>query len=275
MFAKKRRPQIRRNRLVLPLKNVVIVPFRKFWLVSVVVLSGAVVYLFIRSDLFLIHQIKIQLSNQCVTEDQIKDAAGVWGKSFFTIDKNDLSPKILDKFIVLESIEVKKDWPDKLTLIAECRKPLVQIVRTNLSGSELQEASSAASVTIPDNVGTVLLSDSRGTIFKTQPSLDLSLPVFFIAEELGVGSKLDSIAQKAAIDAVATSQREGFFSQSVVFLDDLIQVNFSNGTILKISKASSPSQLSDLDLILKKIKLDGKQVGLIDLRFDKPIIVYR
>lgn len=275
MFSKKRRPQIRRNRLVLPLKNIVVIPFRKFWLASIVVLLGAVVYLFVRSDLFLIHQLKVQLSSQCATDDRIKDAAGVWGKSFFTINKADISQKILDKFIALASVEVKKDWPDKLTLIAECRKPLVQIVKASFSGSNLQETSNAAGVTIPDNVGTVLLSDARGTIFKSQPNLDLSLPVFLIAEELSVGSKLDSIAQRVAIDAVETSQQEGFFSQSVVFFDDLIQVNFSNGTILKMTKASSPNKLSDLDLILKKIKLDGRQVRQIDLRFDKPIIVYR
>ncbi|MBI4039549.1 FtsQ-type POTRA domain-containing protein [Candidatus Daviesbacteria bacterium] len=275
MFAKRRRLQIRRNRLILPLKNVVVVPFKKFWLVSVVVLLAAVVYLFFRSDLFLIHQIKVQSSSQCVSEDQIKDAAGAWGKSFFTIDTSDLSQKILNKFIVIKSVEIKKDWPDQLILTVECRKPLLQVIKANLPGLNIKEASSSADIVIPGNPGAVLLADVQGVIFKTQPNLDLSLPVFLIEEELSIGSKLDSIAQKAAIDAIETSQQEGFFSQSVVFLDDLIQVNFSNGMIVKMNKAPLPNKLSDLDLILKKIKLDGKQVRLIDLRFDKPIIVYR
>jgi len=64
-------------------------------------------------------------------------------------------------------------------------------------------------------------------------------------------------------------------SQTQVISDRSTQVTLKSGPVVMFSTIKDPdTQLDSLQLILSQSKIEGRKISRIDLRFDKPVVVY-
>lgn len=105
---------------------------RFFWLgILILAIIGGIFYLIYFYSFFQVKEIKVA-GNQKVTSKDIDDVAQnqIWGKIIFTqsksiflVDFNRTKKSLLERFPQLNTVNLKRDFPDKIQIVVEERKP--------------------------------------------------------------------------------------------------------------------------------------------------------
>lgn len=231
-----------------------------FWLIFLltVIFTGSVYLIFFYSG-FQINNIVIS-GNQKVNTEEIKNLASLHAssKSILFSNTNNLSKEILEKFPIVETADVNKNFPQTLVIFITERKQVAVLCNAS-----------------PGEKGKCYLIDENGVIFENSAGNPENMPVIWhpMGGEIFFGQQvLDKNIAAAFIKAGETLKDIFQINITDIFLPD------SNEMDVKTNEGWSiyfdPS--SDIDLQITKVKLlltgeisetARKNLKYIDMRF--------
>jgi cell division septal protein FtsQ len=200
------------------------------------------------------------------------------------------------KFPCLESVVIEKRFPDTL-LIHVVERKTVALLRSGIktvpivvdlpveATSEATASSSSAQPKVepedPFKIDEFLYSkyfsvDSHGFVLSENPVSDTPLPLFYYLDdqELMVYAHLEEGIMETALHLMQKLYEMQIIVQSAkieeknLFIDGPIRITF-------LLNKEIDAQIIPLQLILQKAKIDSEVIEKIDLRFDKPVVVYK
>jgi len=247
-----------------------------FPLALVVLISGAVFKL----NLLTVGQVQIEVNNVgCADERDLVIVSGLTGQNILLINEEDVERKLQNRYPCLKEVKIIRQFGRSLTLKAEGRVSLAKIAGFRPSAPVLLKslqpgkASSAAMLdwSFPEasQEASLLVVDGTGFIFNQDGAHGLPL-VFLADEDLKVGNN-PSLAKIAAV--FPKLNELGVPVSEAKISDDFLLIQTTPKLAFSLRKDVF-RQLASLQLILQEAKINGKVVEFIDLRFDKPVVVY-
>jgi cell division septal protein FtsQ len=210
----------------------------------------------LRSDLFKINQvICFENDHPCPTTLLFKVNSLVLGKNILFLSPQKVEEEILSQLPKIEKVKIEKKLLHQITI-------------------HLAKKKAIATVEFESQYYQV---DYRGTILASldQPS-DLPL---LVVKELSLspdGGQIETPAILTSLDCLYQLLFGGIDLRRAEVTDSrYLSLSLKAGPTVLISlEGEVKKQVDSLQLILARAKIEGKQVKVIDLRFDKPVITY-
>ncbi len=258
-------------------------------LLLILVISSIIFYVLYVSDILKIKEIAISPNQTfCSSDSEIRNFINLGGKNILFADPAWVNRKIAQRFNCIENAELKKTYPNKLTINLSQRQAasLVKVIKVDnslpkLDLSEATPSSQAAKTPNLDfevnesSVSSMLLVDKAGFILqKVDVGSFSNLPVIFLLNRDTTFDKL--IPNEFIPNTLKTLEKMKNLSKSVRLLkiaESNLYISSEEKIVLSLTK-DIMRQLASLQLILQKAKIESKQVEIIDLRFDKPVVIY-
>lgn len=239
-----------------------------------IILLGYIIFF---SPLFIVSNLDFSLSNiNCVDRKTLENDLNLKNKWIFK-SNSDLE-KIKQKYFCIKSIELKKDFPNKIKVSISPRQALVNLKSLKLEASNSGVASSSGLTR--DRLldfsrlesDTSFLIDNEGMVFSQKD--DPSIPTLFLSNtNLSLGQQLGVSLVSNSI-SILKGLRVLNVSISVAKIqNDNLAVNSDPKLIFSLSK-DVDLQLASLQLILEEAKMEDIAMEFVDLRFDNPIVKY-
>ena len=265
-----------------------IVRIRNLGIFTIIFLTVVCLILIFRTDLFFIHKTEIEIDNNfgCVLEKEILEPLHTQGENLFFFDSKRNVKVLLDKFVCLEKVEITKKWPDVLMIKVAERRPVLLLKIANndeqkkifdfdLTSSQsaefFLEKLSTSSSQFSQNF---FIVDNQGKIFRIAEKTG-GLPILSVSlsKEPKIGEKIVGI--DFAINLLSKLKEESFeVTEAEMVNSSNINVYLKEGSQIKFSSDKDLSwQVSSLQLILTQAKIEGENLKLVDLRYDKPVVI--
>ena len=256
-----------------------------FLILLMLVVFGGVSY---KNGFFTIKRLDLKNSLDCVTIESLKRETGVINKSLFFINTLDLKKRIESKFSCVGEVKISKKYPESLELefVPKIPKAVLGLLprpKEDLD-LDLNEASSSTVEAKPvkldfnvnqSDVGGYFLTDKNGSLYLSV-SLDQvnNLPIFYY---LVNDIEKDKNVEQKKLDNLLTI--DGRLKQTKVvarfFKVDKEKLLIEGQPKMVFSLGKDPlRQVASLQLILQKATMNSASIDTVDLRFDKPIVVY-
>lgn len=244
---------------------------------------GLVVGLFlIVRQLLLVKQVAVQFNNLvCDDPVEIQRVLNQWQRQTI-FDQFRVDGAFYRKFWCVSQVEVTKKLPNNLEVKVEGRRPVAVIFQESSLSAQIdlsQLEATSASRTAWLNWGEGQHDPNRefwvdhlGFLFAKAQSIDGLPQVYWVNDELEVGKQLNDeqlrnlelIIQKLGPMQLMRVNEAG---NLMLVKPDKKRLLFSLNRDVNVALAS-------LQLIQQKSKIESKEVDLIDLRFDKPVVIY-
>ena len=246
MKKKARRPAFR-HRSWLP-------KLRLIGLVLALGLVAAGAFTFMQSDFFSIRYLDCQVDHQPCLPTQEDLFLEFLGKNIFTLKGSDRISKIKEQIYLYEDITLQKKLPNRITI--------------NLTRRQ--------AVGLITSLGKPSLSFDREGVLFSPNDQELNSPLVQVYPEfpLQLGVKAPELAKLAELFTLLSDQQVRL---SDYILDDrgVIKTHQTDklGIVFDLNQDLA-KQVASLQLILSRSKIEGKSISSIDLRFDKPVVVF-
>lgn len=211
----------------------------------------------------------------CLEEGDFVRSLRLLGKNILTAAKID-EKNLLDRYPCVKYFDVQKKLPNELVITAISRQPLARVAEYDLP-LDLKEATPSSQTalvdwSIPPSSSPYYIVDDWGVIFNTTESTQ-SAVLYIANEQIKYGSKLSSeMFNKINLIFKKSAQ----INEDIQFgkiINDTMLVKTNKKLVFSLSK-DIDRQVASLQLILEKAKINGRSVDTIDLRFDKPVVIY-
>ena len=239
----------------------IVIPYKPLGVVITLLLLFLCLYLFFRSDFFMIHTISAVRSEEqnqvqlISVETLIDDLIDMRGRSLFSVDTAYFRDQLLEKHRSLEAVRFDKKLPDRIIITFTERKAAAVIRAKN---------------------GSFIL-DSTGYIYAPMPE-ELRAPVFQdLEKEVVLGEHINSRQAEAAINLVTGFNELELFTASTFNFTSyptVVITTSENVELLFSGEIEISEQLATLQLIVKNATIEGKSPNRIDLRFKRPVVSY-
>jgi len=278
---------------------------KKFLLIAgavlmTVLLGYACFYTFTRSKLdnFTVKATGLTCTDEGMIGKFLKDLQ----LNYFAFDQSELSDKLKQKFFCIGKINTEVSFPNKLTIETEGRKaefaavqvllprqpnPLVELPADYQIATESSQA--AVPVKILDRIvkdvnessnSAYFLIDSEGVIFD-QGEGTINFPVLRITgEELKIGGRVQGDLIGKIKQALASLTNIEGPTDKIIVIGDKLIIDSKPRLIFSLNKRLD-YQATSLQLILTQAKMSSDpskpgsgDIESIDLRFNKPVVVY-
>ena len=239
----------------------------------------------------------------CVRESDLESSLHLDGQKIVLINPASVQSRLMKNFPCIKKVSVDKTFPDKVTVTVEGRTPLAVIDFVSeptsdnlpvLADNVLEATSSSQSAVVlkdpEENISTAsssgkFLVDKDGVAFSTQTD-GAGLPEFvYSGSSLKVGQSIDGESLNKSLAIVSQLKVWSIFNSTppVIFGNSLHFSSNSDGVISFALDKDLKTELASLQLILRTVTMNsGSKNGnenspvfkSIDLRFNKPVIVY-
>jgi hypothetical protein len=206
------------------------------------------------------------------------------GQNFFLVKAGELESKFKKQHICLEKISIVKNFPDKVVIGIKNRQPAALINSVKNRPEELQldlsEATPSSQAALLDfsvpqvSPDTQFITDKDGVIYANDAALGNNLPsIYLVDNSIYIGRALSKAELTNTLSIIERINQLGVYpvtiksSQSELLLDGETRMVFSLNKDIR-------EQLASLQLILETAKINSKYINLVDLRFNKPIVIY-
>lgn len=234
-----------------------------------------------KSGFLNIGQIDLEKNNiQCLNDHNLLSEIKIKGENILLINEQELSKKVLVKYLCIKNIFFEKKFPNKIKVIINERKGMAgisSIKNQNLiSLDDLESTASSQAVLLdwsfPPLEAENFIVDNEGIIF-TQND-ERNLPIIYISEQiLEMGKKIENIDfNKVSLLLDKLPQMNINVTQTKI-IEHNLQIKSRQKIVLSLEK-DVLKQLASLHLILEKAKIEGVTMEIIDLRFDRPVVRY-
>jgi cell division septal protein FtsQ len=176
----------------------------------------------------------------------------------FFINENNEEKKLLNNNPYLKSIKIDKQLPSTLIIYPEYYQPEAQL---------------------KINQGYLLLSEDGRILEKTKVKYDNLLTINFYqklnSQEVNIGDFITFKELKLSLQLIPIFKRLNIKINSIdIFGLNVIVFNLDNNQVFFSGEKDSKKTEYELTRILKKIKLEHQNFKKLDLRFNKPIIIF-
>ncbi len=243
--------------------------------------------------LFSINEVNLKFSNKpCEKVETIERSIKVKGKNIFFLNIKKIDEEIKNRFICIQSAQIKRQLPATINVNLKSREPVLRVNYYSISTpsgilslKDISISSKSARLNIPQArlkfEGNFFL-DKDGVIISNDSS-----KFFFSADLIGDKPKLfldlgDFI--RKSIEILIQVKKLPFFTTRVLIVQDKFLIFYGKPDVIFSLKKDPKQQVASLQLILEQAKMnsnqsekkdkDSKGIIKIDLRYDKPVIVF-
>lgn len=214
-----------------------------FGLLAILVVA-AVIY----SPLFNVKTVVLNQKSPCVDK---KDTENLTGQRIYLINAKKTEEKIKKEHACVESLTVSKSYPSKITIEVKTTGAVAKIEGTSFGLTESGQIVAIGTTSLPTIFSSKLQATSSG-------------------QQVTDGDIL--LAAKVA----SALTKSDFATASIRIVDDGIAVyGVENILALFARDKDIQKQADSLQQVMARAKIDASKISKIDLRFDKPIIVYK
>lgn len=251
--------------------------WRKYIILSLALLTIllTVIYQF---GLLTIKEVNFDLAGiDCVKEEDIRSQLQLEGKPIWQLNLDYISQDIEKMNLCLDQVRLRYNPPQTVEVSLTERAPIAKIISyqplVNLDLKEASPSSSSALIdwSFPDASVAGFLVDRQGILFLK--SVNFNPTLFYPESNLEIGKRLDKKIFEAISLVFSKIPKMGLISsqakinQGFLQLDSKPRVVFNpSGDILR--------QLASLQLILAQTTMNDEIIEMIDLRFDKPVVIF-
>lgn len=223
---------------------------------------------FFEKGFFEIKKIKIiPESLSCVSSDQIKKDISSSGQNNLFLDDEKIKKELKLRYICIDSVSLNKVLPDEIRIQVFPRVPIFKV-----SALEFEATSSSSAAQEVFGINKLnpaeFLVDRHGIVFDTSSALTIP-SVWFLNQEIFLSKRIET----DIIEKLITINNQVPNIKHIKVSSDMVFLNGEQNIILSLKK-DLKTQLASLQLILQKAKINSKTIDMIDLRFDKPVVVY-
>lgn len=216
----------------------------------------------------------------CATDGEILQKIAVTGKNYWEINQTRLESDLINQFPCVSSASFSYRFPNQIKLEVTNRTPIATVVsylpkpQLLFTESEATPSSSSASLdwSFPELSPGYLVVDQLGKVFSAQ---DVSwLPLLLIEQEkLEVGDDFDDQLFTNLAMVIKKLPQIGIPAYRFKKVGEYLLADSKPAVAVNL-KSDINIQLASLQLILSKTKIDSKELEVVDLRFNKPVVVY-
>lgn len=234
----------------------------------------ALIYVFLRSDFWRVKEVKCRFNqldcNQEIAE-QITELS--LGKNLLFFPRQTTMKKIKEILIQVDTVSIKKIIPNKILFELSSRKPVVALA-VELSPESESTVSAKPQFSL---TGVYYLTDQQGVVVKKmEESQNLPLILFKSDPQFKTGEKITQEEVRRVIEIIVEMKLRLLQPKvSRIISPREIEIWLENETLVILNgQKEIDVQLDSLQFIYSRSKIEGKQIKKIDLRFDKPVVVY-
>lgn len=186
---------------------------------------------------------------------RVLSESNVLNKNIFLLDTDALSQVLLENFLALKSVNVKKSLPNSILVKIEERVPVCLI---NVKGSDK-----------------FYFVDEEGFVLGLAKKEDTNLPVIIYSDSLEVGKFVKKEIVSYYFDLIEILDSEGVLVEKIESFPRYVILYTKEGVLVFLpNKSSAAVQVKSLVKMLEAFKLEGKKPKKVDLRFDKVIVEF-
>lgn len=213
--------------------------------------------MFLNSKYFKISQIEIMGTYTFVNKEDVNSlvSQNTNDKNIFGFDASLLESKLENNFQGAKSVTVKKKLPNKLTIVVSERVPLAVV--TNETKEDY------------------FIVDEEGYVLGIVDPSTTNLPQITYSGDLRVGKFIDPLLIPLYLDLLNSLDTVQLKASTVSINDNSIDFFLKGNIAVLIGKNKNMNKsVKIISELLKQLKLEGKNVTKIDLRYDKVIVEY-
>jgi len=230
------------------------------WLFPIILIFAAVYSLYFfayKSGFFSIKEVSVQGAYAYVNHGDVLNIASnkLLGQNMLAQEVDGIENLLKKNFLGIKSLEVEKNYPNKVIINLVERVPIAQIQK--------------------DTGGERFLIDEDGYVLGVVDSTASSLPLIIYEGDVLVGNFIDFNIVPLALDVINYSKSEQLELSSMSFSgrDTTFYTNGSIETLLNYDMNIKVS-MNIVSELVKKSRVEGKSIKKIDLRYDKVIVLY-
>ncbi len=213
-------------------------------------------FLLFQGEFFKINQVTCyENDHPCSSDLWFKVSGLVLGKNIISLSPQIVEEKIKNELVTIDEVKIQKKLPNILTVHLSRKRPLA-VVETRDGYYQV------------DYQGTILAILDQPTDLPLVTGGQLSLSAD--------GKKIDSPSILTSLDCLYQLLfRTIEVRRAEIGEANLLTLSLKKGPTVEISLSQEvKKQVDSLQLILERAKIEGKQIEVIDLRFDKPVVTY-
>lgn len=257
----------------------------KVFLVVLLVLVSIGLLIFLNTSTLIVRNVVVKEGVGCVEADRISKDASFANQNIIFIQESLIEKKLKEKYLCIDSVGFKKEYPNTLNLYLREREKALKVGL--IKGSpfiklpEIKEAtpsSESALITLDHSVyeasiSGVYIADKNGFVFDAA-SVESDLPmIYLVGYETGLGRPIDKEVVNLSLQLINRLKELSMSYRTIKVMGDTVLVDGDMKLTFSLDKDLN-RQLASLQLILQKAKMNSKSMDKIDLRFDKPVVIY-
>lgn len=270
---------------------------KRILLPLILVLILAFLYLLFR--LFLIESQSVKLEDMfCATN--ISQDIDLIGKNIFAINRADLKDRLQKKYACVKDLNIEKKYPNKINVTIYGRRPFnilnfTKEASPSISLQSLEASPSSQTAQVVPNLFNLktesekkIVIDSSGFYFSQNTQKQNVPEIEVVNSEIPAFGSFVPSNFLIANSMLSYLKSKGFNVYSNKIVGDYIfavvaEYNQKNIKLLFNLNKEKDKQLASLQVILQKAtmspygshgEIEGREIETIDLRFDKPVVVY-
>jgi hypothetical protein len=254
--------------------------FKKITLL-VPVFIGIIIFLCWQLGLLKASQVSVSQDGiSCVGDDQLIQDINLKGKLYWEIDHQKLEDDLINKHPCISDVSLNYKFPNQIAVEVTNRIPIASIVGFAppspllFEDSEATPSSSSASLdwSFPELAQKGEVVDSFGKVFALSDTSWLPL-ILFDDPNLKLGSDFRDQVFSNLSQVLKKLPEIGLSVYRFKVQENQLLADSTPKVVLNL-ESDIARQLASLQLILSKTKIDSREVLSIDLRFNKPVVVY-
>lgn len=260
--------------------------------IIVLVVGILVIFFLLNSPYFQIRKVTLSQNPSCVERGELIAKSGLLGRNILLINSMQIEKKLKDQYLCLLKVEFKKSYPGEVEVVLFSREPVLNITtlsglqRLNLPSQSLLSdnieatASSAAATYKLDfdakesSISGKFLSDKQGYLFSRVQEDVVGLPIVYIVDsDISLGKQIPANLVDGLGNIIARFKELQYGYKDIKVIGENILINGDTKVVFSLDRDLN-RQLASLQLIWQKAKMNSKSIDQIDLRFDKPVLIY-
>lgn len=222
----------------------------------------------------------------CTDQAGIKAVLEQENIKFYWLQSQEIERKLKQDFSCINEVHVERKFPTSVAVTLSGRKPVavfrvIQKFTPSPLPLEEFEASSSTQEAKPSptpspqvtvTYGETFLVDTKGVGYSKGSREGLPF-VDYVAVKFDIGDTIGGERIQRILQIVQFFQSQGIMIASLEMDNDKLVVKTTEEIVFSLAEGLE-RQGASLQLIWKQAKMNSKSVVKIDLRFDKPVVVY-
>ena len=201
--------------------------------------------------LFKIENVEVAGDKGCTEESTIQEQFR--GRNIFIVSSKQVEETIANNYKCVKNVTVQKKYPSTLTIEVEIDRPLVKVGDKNIYLTE------------------------NGFVLDNYDQKNLPTIFFDKETEFKIGERVNDEDTLYVLSLVSQIGKTDFVATSIRVLSPFVLsvYNRENQVVIFTTEKKVNVQVDSLQLILSESKIDPSKITKIDLRFEKPVIIFK